>query len=115
MKNAVYPNQGQPIQDIYTTGISRVYIDNGNVICVLESRCGIEDQSNTYINETARLIIPLQDLENIKESIEQAMHYINKNTPNRHDRGGKVSAKKSIEKEEEYISEIEGNPIALFD
>ena len=111
MKNSVYPNQGQPVQDIYTTGISRVFIDGGNAICVLESRCGIEDHSNTYINETARLIIPLQDLEHIKASVENAIIYANDTIQNNNIEFIKPPAKESTEQNKEK----EGNPIAFFE
>ena len=113
MKKTIHPNQGQPTQDIYVTGISRVFLDGGNVICVLESRCGIEDANNTYINETARLILPSHDLGHMKESLMQALQYAEENIQG-------CQRQTTLLPEEnkpisETVVETEGHAIAVFD
>lgn len=112
MKKTVYPNQGQPIQDIYITGISRIFLDGDNIICVVESRCGIESESEVYINESARLILPMEDLTSIKNSLSQALSYVEKNiepdTVTEEDSG------ESHPNSDNINPEIEGETIAIF-
>lgn len=112
MKKATYPNQGQPIQDIYVTGISRIFLDGNNVICVVESRCGIESETEIYLNETARLILPTQDLTSVKNSLKQALSYLEKEIQ------PTTPIEKHTEKDHPDIKDLdtdrEGEIIAIF-
>lgn len=112
MKKITYPNQGHPIQDIYVTGISRIFLDGNNVICVVESRCGIESESEIYLNESARLILPAQDLTSVKNSLKQALSYLEKEiqptTPT------EEHAEKDHPDENDSDTDIEGEIIAIF-
>ncbi len=74
-KKIIYLNQGSTLPDYLCTGVSRAYLEGDNLIIVLESKSGVENENEEYINEVTRLIIPLSYIEKVGANFSNAFSY----------------------------------------
>ncbi len=113
-KKSIYPNQGQIIPDFYCTGISRAYIEDGNLFVVLETTTGIETGLEKCANEVVRLIIPIEQVEKLKQTANEAANYA-LNASLKHKQSisqSKASSKDNTNKKQKQVL---GKSLGLFE
>ncbi len=74
-KKTVYLNQGSCIPDYLCTGISRAYLEGDNLIIILESVSGIENEHEKFLNEVVRIVVPSNHVLKLGDNFAKAISY----------------------------------------
>ncbi len=74
-KKTIYLNQGSSIPDYLCTGISRAYLEGDNLIIILESVSGIENDHEKFLNEVVRIVVPSNHVLKLGDNFAKAISY----------------------------------------
>tara|TARA_B100000579_G_C22505503_1_gene698997 strand:- start:32 stop:379 length:348 start_codon:yes stop_codon:yes gene_type:complete len=108
----IYANQGHNIPDFLCTGISRAYMEDNNLIIVIESKTGIESEEGNIINEVARLIVPSSQIEKLGTNIKEAIRYGISN--NKSEEIKSTNENRSIPNHEKTPKEKPGKSLGIY-